>query len=349
MSAPGPDKGTAAARPGQEAAPGVSPRYIWTMLGSILGCFVFFYVLLSALSLTGNLPPPSFANSLCVDEKLANLRERPAGQPNLLVIGSSVAWRHFDGDAVKLHSPDLIPLNGAFCGLTASQSIYAGDWLMRHYPSIREVLMIAGPQDFQNCTTPRTAVFDSDDADDYVFGRASPWSYYIKYFAPAALLRSAAGVAARRTGENTMDPLVFDRYGSGPLDTQGYRDTLLYGAVDGLDQACFDALSRLAIRLRQEGRRLMVASTPMHPEWKALYDPGNRMKASFNLQLRKVLDATHAEFWDGDGAKVVGQDAFYDGIHLRWSAVAPFSEALARRFRFGLPPAVETSNLRATK
>lgn len=322
--------------PRSPARPGL---YLVTLLGSLLGSFGLFYLLLIGLGATGNLPPPGFSNSICVDEKLAYLRQQPALQPNLLVIGSSIAWRHFDGDVVRQAAPQAVPLNGAFCGLTANQSAYTGDWYVRHYPSIREVLLIAAPQDFENCGRNRTAIFDADDADAYVFGDASPWPYYVKYFAPGALLRNASNIGARRRGGAVMDPLVFDRYGSGPLETDGFRDTLLYGAVQRFDQACFDALAGFAARLRQQGRRLMVAATPLHPVWKRLHDADGAMQAGFNTRIRGVLQANGGEYWDGDAAGVVQQAGFYDGIHLRWSAVAPFSSALAQRFRFGGVPA----------
>jgi hypothetical protein len=313
----------------------VPKRYLVALLGSLAGSFALFYVFLFGLGATGHLPPPSFANSICVDEKLAHLRAQPPVSPNLLVIGSSIAWRHFDGDVVRQDNPQARPLNGAFCGLTANQSTFAGDWLLQHYPDVREVLMIASPHDFEGCGRHPSAVFDKADADRFVFGGDSPWPYYIKYFAPGALLRNASGIAAKRAGGEVMDPLVFDRYASGPMETTSVRDTLLYGPVQHFDQACFDALERFAREMRRTGRRLMVASTPMHPAWKRLNDPANVMQDAFGARLRQVLTPLGGEFWDGDGARVVGEPAFYDGIHLRWSAVAPYTAALSRHFQFG--------------
>jgi hypothetical protein len=330
----GKPSGTAAPQE-TDAAPSVPSRYIWTVLGTLLGSFMLFYILLFGLSVSGNLAPPGFSNSLCVDEKLAYLRTRPTSQPNFLVIGSSVAWRHFDGETVSRLSPAVAPLNGGFCGLAANQSVYTANWLLSHYPSVKEVLLIAGPQDFEDCTKSRTNVFDSTDASDYVFNGASSWPYYIKYFSPAALLRNATTIAAQRSDRNAMDPLIFDHYGSGPLYTKGRRDMEIYGKVGRMDPSCFDAVGNLARRLKEEGRRLMVASTPMNPEWKTANDPESRMQNAFNAAMRKALDAAEGEYWDGDAAKVVSQDAFYDAIHLHWSAVAPFSEALDKHFDFG--------------
>ncbi|WP_159993397.1 hypothetical protein [Roseomonas sp. 18066] len=325
-------------------------RYFIALLGSLGGSFALFYLALFGLGATGHLPPPGFANSICVDEKLAHLRDRPPQAANLLVIGSSIAWRHFDGDVVRNETPQAQPLNGAFCGLTINQSTYAADWLLGHNDSVREVLLIASPHDFENCGRMRTAVFDAADADAFVYGGSSPWPYYIKYFAPAALLRNALTVGAKRQGGAVMDPLVFDRYASGPMENDGVRDTLLYGPVRHLDQACFDALDRFAREMRRSGRRLMVASTPMHPAWKRQYDPSNVMQDGFGARVRQVLAASGGEYWDGDGARVVSEAAFYDAIHLHWSAVAPYSAALARHFQFGVaPPAAAASLVGASR
>jgi hypothetical protein len=347
----GPEKGPrAAADATQEtAAPAaIRPRYLWTLLGSVAASFVGYYALLGGLSATGNLPAPAFANSVCVDEKLAHMRDNPVASPNLLVIGSSVAWRHFDGAAVARLTPASVPLNGAFCGLPAQQSTYVADWLLGHHPSVREVLLIASPQDFENCTKLRREIFDTADADAYVFDKASPWPYYIKYFSPGSLLRNSLDIAGKRDGTVKMDPLVFDRYGSGPADIESSRE-LLYGSVGSLDPACFATLKELAERLRQDGRRLMVASTPLHPEWKALHDPDGATRKAFSTGIRATLAGGKGEFWDSDAAGVVTQDAFYDGIHLRWSAVTPFSEALARHFRFNTDAPMPVSSVRAAK
>lgn len=337
-----------ATSPGQAEAPAIRPRYLWSMLGSAAAGFGLYYAMLFGLAATDNLPPPAFTNSICVDEKLAHLREHPAGQPNLLVVGSSVAWRHFDGAVAKQLSPSSVPFNGGFCGLSVNQSVYATEWLLQHYPSAREVLLIASPQDFENCAGARTAVFDGADASDYAFNDGSPWGYYLKYFSPASLLRNASTIAGRRNGQNKMDPLVFDQYGAGPLDTDEVRDTLLYGDVKELDPACFAALRGLADHLRQQGRRLMVSSTPLHPDWKAHHDPDGRTRQAFNTGVRLALGAGGQEYWDSDAAQVVEEDAFYDGIHLRWSAVTPFTEALTRHFRFNAEPE-EPAPVRAAK
>ncbi|WP_120006411.1 hypothetical protein [Teichococcus vastitatis] len=323
--------------------PVVRPRYIATLLGSALGALGLFYAGLFTLDATGNLPPPAFTNSICVDEKLAFHRQHPARDPNLLVIGSSVAWRHFDGAALVEEAPQVKPLNAGFCGLSASQSTFAAQWFLDRTPSVRDVLLITSPQDFETCGQAGVPLFNSEDVDRYVVGRASPWLYYLRYFDPFSLLRNATNIASKRRGDSINDPIVFDAYGSGPLRTDDVRDTQIYGLVRKLDGACFDAVRALNLRLKGEGRRLLVATTPLHPDWK--HGTGAApLLAEFNQRMQAALAVNPAsEFWDGDAAGVVGRSAFFDAIHLRWSAARQYTRALGK----ALPPILPAFQLQA--
>ena len=323
-----PDEAEISSRP-------VRPRYLAAFLGALAGMFVIYYACLVGLSATGNLPPPAFTNSICIDEKFAFLRQHPPESPNLLVIGSSVAWRHFDGATVVRDAPAIRPFSGAFCGLHAGQSAYAANWLLDRLPSVRDVLLIATPQDFDDCTTEPAAFFDRQDVGDYVFRHTSSWWFYTRYFALGSLLRNSAEIADKRSGKNRIDPLVFDRYGSGPLNTSRNRGRLLYGDVTGQDPACFAALAGLSARLRQDGRRLMVAATPLHPLWKAQYDPQGLMLARFSNAIQTALSANGGQYWDSNPSFLPNENLFFDAIHLRWAAVPDFTEALIKAFGFG--------------
>ncbi|HAV06508.1 hypothetical protein HBN77_05570 [Pseudomonas sp. WS 5018] len=306
------------------------------LLGVFAGLFAMlgaFAALLAWLHHSDNLPPPAFSNSLCVDEKLRFLRHNPIDQPNLLVIGSSVAWRHVDGDVLRSSAPELRPFNGAFCGLHANQSAYVADWLLDRQPSIRQVVMIVDPLDFAGCWKVPDAVFDREDADHYVYQQASRWGYYMRYFSPRSLLRNARTIKAQRANEIEWDPLVFTRHGDGPLEPRADRG-LFYGEPDPLDNSCFAALGRLSERLRQEQRQLLVVSTPLHPQWKARFDADSNFLTRFDTKLSAAI-AGHggAKYWNADQEWVAPPGAFVDAIHLRWSAVQDFSEALADQLR----------------
>ncbi|GGC67756.1 hypothetical protein GCM10011504_52170 [Siccirubricoccus deserti] len=321
----------------------VRPWYLVSFLGSIAGIFILYYMSLWTLSAVGRLPPPAFTNSICIDEKFAFLRQHPPVSPTLLVIGSSVAWRHFDGVTAERNSPGTVPLNGAFCGQSANQTVYTANWLLDRYPTVREVLFIAAPQDFDDCTTPPTASFNRQDVDGYVFGGTSPWLYYTRYFSLVSLIRNAIEIADKRSGENRIDPLVFDRYGSGPIESDRNRGRLLYGDVERLDPACFEALSHLSVKLQQEGRRLMVASTPLHPQWKLQYDPQGQMRNRFNSGILAALRTGGGQYWDSNLSFHLDETLFFDAIHLLWDGVPKFTEALARAFQFGSVAVVPTT------
>jgi hypothetical protein len=307
-------------------------RYLAFVLLGVSGALAAFYGALLMLQSTDNLPPPAFANSLCIDEKLSFMREQPAGSPNLLVIGSSVAWRHFDGATVASQSKGVLkPLNGAFCGLHVNQSAFTANWLLDRLPSIRQVVLIAAPQDFSECSINRQAIFNRQDADDYVYGGASPWPYYLRYFSPVSLMGNARRVKARRANLVELDPLVFTAYGDGPLKTADSLLGLGYGQSKPLDPTCFQALESLAQRLQKEGRPFTVVSSPLHPDWKTTEDASGEFINDFDARLVQSLKATSARFWDADSELKTSNAAFTDALHLRWSAAQDFSIALAKQ------------------
>ncbi|WP_438826825.1 hypothetical protein [Pseudomonas lopnurensis] len=318
-------------------ATGMGPAYLLALFAGLFGSLGAFALLLGGLKLTDNLPPPAFSNSLCVDEKLNFLRHNPVPDPNLLVIGSSVAWRHVDGNVLVEQAPGSRPLNGAFCGLHANQSAYVANWLLDRHPGIRQVVMIVDPLDFSGCWKVADAVFDRDDADHYVYRQASPWGYYLRYFSPRSLLSNARTVKAQRANLIEWDPLVFNRYGDGPLEPRGDRG-LFYGPPDPLDAGCFEALQSLASRLHQEKRQLLIVSTPLHPQWKEEMDRDGSFLTYFDSRLSAAIAGSDtARYWNADREWVAPPSAFVDAIHLRWTAVQDFSSALARQLRRSEP------------
>lgn len=312
------------------AASSAPLSYMAWLLFGLLGALAAFYCSLLALRATDNLPPPAFTNSLCVDEKLSFLREHPVRSPNLLVIGSSVAWRHFDSATVARISPGIQPLNGGFCGLHANQAVFAAHWLLDRQPTVQQVLMIVAPQDFAECRKKPTAVFDREDVDGFVYGGASRWPYYMQYFSPGSLIGNARRIKDKRANLIEFDPLAFTPFADGPLNTKSSNPTLSYGRPEALDSTCFAALKSLASRVQQEGRQLMVVSTPLHPDWKAQYDPDAAFSNDFDAKLLEALKPTHARYWDGDKEWKTDRASFTDAIHLRWSAAQEFSAVLAR-------------------
>lgn len=318
----------------------VGRGYLLSLFVGLGGAFGLFMGLLAYLDHSENLPPPAFTNSLCVDEKLKYLREREGTDPNLLVIGSSVAWRHVDNTIVRNQSSAIEPLNGAFCGLRANQSTYVADWLIDREPSVRTVVMVVDPQDFSGCAVARTDVFSREDADQYVYEQASSWPYYLRYFEPRSLLRNAMSVKTQRGTTEHWDPLVFNAYGDGPLNPDGDRG-LHYAAAEPLDERCFAALSSFARTLHLEGRSLLLVSTPLNPEWKTRYDPNGALLETFDQRLLAALHGTPARYWNADRYWKAPADAFVDAIHMRWPAAQQFSVALAQNIATVTEPGPE--------
>ncbi|MCQ4315821.1 hypothetical protein EA797_15620 [Stutzerimonas zhaodongensis] len=338
-------KDTTASAPGK-----VRSRYLISFFAGLTGALMLFCATLFGLDRTGNLPPPAFSNNLCVDEKLNFLRDNPIQSPNLLVIGSSVAWRHVDSQILASALPEIRPMNGAFCGLFANQSTYVGHWLLDRAPSIRSVVMIADPQDFAGCWRVPAAVFNREHVDPYVYEGDARWGYYMRYFSPKSLARNALTVKAQRAGQIEWDPLVFNRYGDGPLITNNTRK-LLYGRPDPLDRSCFAALRDMGARLAQEGRQLMVVSTPLHPDWKEKYDPDGTFMADFDKRIADALNVHGGTYWNADKDWHTPTHSFVDAVHMRWSAVQDFTVALAEQISNAAtgptkPPGLETAALR---
>jgi len=319
---------------------------LFALSGGFFCALAAFGITLLGLDRSGNLPPPAFSNSLCVDEKLNFLRNHPVAYPNLLIIGSSVAWRHVDGDELVKIAPTSKPLNGAFCGLFANQSIYVGNWLLDREPTIRQVVMVIDPQDFAGCWKVPDSAFNRDDADAYVYGRAPRLPYYIRYFSPVSLMRNALTVKDQRNGKNEWDPLLFDHYGGGPLDTVNSR-SLLYGKPDALDPSCFEALKTMASRLQREARKFTVVTTPLHPDWKSRYDPNGTFLADFDRRVKQSLNLSTARYWNADKELETPPGDFVDAIHLRWSAAQRFSAALAERLYLSAPPIEDRQTVRS--
>jgi hypothetical protein len=302
----------------------VAPTYLAALVATVFAAVGLFYAALASLDAQGRLPPPAFSNSLCRDEKLRHLRDHKVEAPNLLVIGSSVAWRHVDGAALARDVPGVVEMNAGFCGLHVGQSVFVGEWLLDHHATVTDVLLIAGPNDFKDCSSEPAAVFNREDVDRYVYGRAPSWGYYLSYFDPVSMFHNAGTVGEQRRTTDQIDPLVFDRYEDGPITTQETRP-LGFTAVYRMDPACVVALQRFNARLQREGRRLHVAESPINPNWFAAYDPAGDTTVEV---AHAVARLPGVEVWNG-ARGVVPPTAFIDALHMRWSGAILYTDAMA--------------------
>jgi hypothetical protein len=321
-----------------EGARHFTPSYLLALAIGALGVIALFGVTLVALEGAGRLPPPQFANNLCIDEKLRFLRssaifDDPAFAPEVLAVGSSVTWRTLDGEAVERATSGRARFfNGGFCGLKVNETAFTMRYFLERYPSVREVVTVLAPQDLTDCRASDTRVFDAADVDRYVYGNAWVFPLYLKYFDPFTFAKNVALIANKDVFRWNRG---FDRFASLPMDTTDTPERLVYGKLDAFDPACFEALRDLAVELRDGGRRLIVATMPMNPAWVSRYDPQRRLMWQFTQRVREALAGTTATLWDSHAALALRREDFLDAIHIRWSAARNYSRALVRETGLG--------------
>jgi hypothetical protein len=279
------------------------------------------------LNLAGHLPPPPLSNSYCVDEKLVFLRNNTPRRPNLLVIGSSVAWRNVNSSVLASEVPGARPLNSGFCGMQVHQSAFIASWMIERWPSIRQVLLVVSPLDNRSCRGSG-GVFDPHDARRFVFDRQPAWSFYLRYFDPVSLARNVDRQIQNREQARVLGTSrEYTRYGDGPLHTTRNRG-LFYGPMPSLHAECFEALRSLALGLQAEDRRFMVVTMPMHPGWIARHDADGSVRRRFAQQIERAIEGTGADFWNAAAGDVLDRSAFTDALHIRWSATSAFTKAI---------------------
>ena len=305
---------------------GLERRYLGMVAGGAVLALIALGAVYGSLHQVGRLPPPPLSNNVCVDEKLAFLRNNPPSAPNFLVIGSSVAWRNFDSSVVADKVPGARPLNGAFCGMQVHQSAFISRWLIDQFPSVEDVLLIVSPRDYKSCRGSGQA-FDPVDASKLVFERKWIGGFYLRYFDPLSLIRNIREQAKHRSEALALGfAIEFTAYGDGPADTTEDRG-LYYGPMPEPDPACFAVLRSLAMELAQDGRRFMFVTTALHPEWKARYDADGSFMNGFMNEMTEALQGTGAAIWDGDEA-AIDAAAFTDAVHMRWSAADDFTNVI---------------------
>lgn len=298
--------------------------YLACMAGGTAVAILAVLAVLGVLSAQDTLPAPQIANSQCIDEKLRAMRINPPSDPNLLVVGSSVAWRHFNGAVAQTVAPGIRPYNAGFCQANLKQTQGATQWLLDRLPSVRQVVLIASPRDFEGCAAAPDTQFDIDDADRYTFGKAAAALYYFKYFDLGAFLRNASGIGHARKDHRLFDAMVVNPTGDGP-SSPPWRG-LHYGEVFP-ERSCFAALRRLALTLDRRHVRLDVTITPMHPQWKARYG-GERYPERLERDIRIALAGTNARYHPQPLQPPA--DSFYDAMHIRWEATDAYTAGLLK-------------------
>jgi hypothetical protein len=285
-----------------------------------------------ALRATGNLPPPIVTNNLFFDEKLQWMsRELPSSPPDLLIFGSSVAWRHFDSKQAIESGLAKNPYNLGFCGMRLSQAAFLVRYFMCkekfHLPL--RAMVIASPQDFEGCAGQEEQVFSKREADEATFSSAGRLELYLKNIDFVPMVRNTTVIKGMRRGAIALDALVFTKNGDGPLDTAANRPDLAYGKTTGLSQDCFYALREIAKQFSDRNIEFVVFLTPINPRWISEYDPNHGMLNSLRSRIAETLKGSDAHVWDASESKLFSESDFPDAIHLRWSAAGRLTSAMA--------------------
>ena len=313
-----------------EAGINLWTRYLLTLVATSFALFAAYSGTLAVLYRTGHLPPPPIVNELCADEKLEWLRDNPPKDPNLLIVGSSLAWRNVDSEQFVLRHPSTRPLNGGVCHLQINQAVFVAEYLVQRIPSIRTVVVVVAPQDLVDCANTPSQLFDPRTADSYVFARRWAYPFYVSHFDFVSLVRNGREIRALRENRDPHNTLLMTRYGDGPIErSHSGAGDLVYSALKRYDPACFAALRTLAGVVTSSGRRLFVAASPVNPAWSARFDPDGRRQDGLVAGVRSAIQDTGAGFWDGDRAFAGKPVNFTDAIHLDWMAAHRYSTLLA--------------------
>lgn len=299
--------------------------YIASVAVGVVASLATLVLGLAGLDWAGSLPAPPLANNVCVDEKLRFFRDAPALRPQIVALGSSVTWRHFDGAAFPQHGDTPAALNAGFCGLQVNQTLYTARLLLDWYPSTHSLIFIVSPPDFVNCSERNTKLFDDDAADAYVRRRWPTYSFYGIYFDPLSLTKNTVLLATRR-GDGS---LAYDRYGTSFITEHPNRG-LHYGEVS-FDPDCFQALTELAAFAQQRGKALYVVLQPIHPEWEQRFDPSGEQMRAYRAAILRAIDGSTARLLDADHELSLEPEYFTDAIHLSKQGAQAFSRWIAQR------------------
>lgn len=269
------------------------------------------------------LPPPAITGIVPTDEKFKFLRNHSGNYPELLAVGSSVAWMHFDGAAIEEVAGPF--LNGGTAHLKINQSRRFAAFYLDRFPGVRHVILATALADFRECGSSPDVIMNEEVAADYIGGDHPTPYYYLRYFAPLRYVTQA------QERDELLEPYErgshwMDRYGTTPIvdDTLGPGYDLRYDAIE-LDPLCLQALRGLKADLDARGVTLSVVLTPVNPRYAAAFPQSDAATARIAAEA-KALGLHVLNLYDDPAYR----DAdFWDAFHLQWPAAQRMSRAVA--------------------
>lgn len=274
------------------------------------------------LAQQGLLPAPPLAATWCIDEKFAAFREAPLEDRTLLAVGSSATWRNLDMAVLEQRFPGTRPYNAAPCYLHIDQTAFLAETLLERMPAVETVLTVVAPRDFESCPIEAREFFDTRLFNAYLDGVVPAWMPYVTGFRPLYLARTA--LELRNGREPAPEAVAEDRYGSSIL-----RNPHHWRPEPVFDAACYAGLTALEEAAAAKGARLVVASLPVMPEWKARFDPEGKLIESWTRAMAAALREPSSILIDG--RKLEWDDGrFADPVHVLYPHHTPFTDFIAR-------------------
>lgn len=297
--------------------------YVLGFFGLVVICVGAFALVLAVLDRLAMLPPPPITGTTCVDEKFKFLAERDLSGVDLIAVGSSVTWRNLDVAAFQQRGLARRPVNAAPCYLHVGEMAYYADFLLSRMPKVQTVVSVLAPRDFERCSARREAFFPTTLAGRYVFDDMAPFPIYLTNLVPHRFMRDVLRIRQMRSDPKASLTLVMDEHGAGPMHASA--DWLPEPAFADM---CFAALTELERTVTVKGARLIVATLPMQPQWRALYDPDGQIIRAFEQRVRAAL--VNPTTLLHSGSQVAVQPLAYgDAIHFLWDSAVHYSATLA--------------------
>ena len=291
----------------------------------VIGFFAFVLLAIAGVSVAlplldraGMLPPPPLTANACIDEKFKFLAENDLGDVDLIAVGSSVTWRNLDMTAFKKAGLAKRPLNAAPCYLHLSETVSYTAFLLKGIPTVRTVVSVMAPRDFDQCAKPREDFFPATLAAAYVFNGMPALPIYLANSKPDKFVRSVLRIKGLRKNEMLMDD-----YGSSFM-----RQPRTWLPEPVLADKCFEALTELERVVEEAGATLIVATVPLQPEWQARYDPKGTLINSFEERVRSALTAPSTLFIRGSQSATESL-RHGDAVHYIWDSAVKYSALLA--------------------
>lgn len=303
--------------------------FVKVFFGSLVTFFAASGVVVWAFDEAGYLPPPPLTATNCIDEKFEFIRVQVDLAPDLLAVGSSVTWRNLNFSGLEKSSSEFQrPLNAAPCHLAVHQTAWLTDFYLEHLPSVRNVITVFAMRDFEGCDS-EAELFDRNLGRLVMFSDLPEFPVYVVNFRPIRLFKDVVRIRQMRSGEDRRNPMVMDKFGSGPLvlTPPDPREDVVVTAD------CYEHLAEMQSDLEARGIGWIVVLMPPMPSWLERYDPDGVRDNAWRKSVADILQSSNTKLIDGIRSPFRQEQQFVDPAHFHWSWAEPFTTWIFRENR----------------